>query len=75
MLGTDCVNQSSAATSNDKYLVPSVLDTGCTNMYEYPCQNCHYNTGGIRFNPNIAASITRRIRPQSNSTRSHVRRD
>lgn len=75
MLGTDCVNQSSAATSNDKFLLPSVVDSGCTNMYEYPCQKCEYSSRKIRLDLDAVNELTRRVRSQSNSTRSLVRRN
>lgn len=75
MLGTDCVNQSSAATSNDKFLLPSVVDGWCTNMYEYPCQNCEYSSRRTRLDLDAISELSRRVRPQSNSTRSQVRRN
>lgn len=51
-LGFNCVNQSCAATSNDKWFVPTT-NLQCTYMYEYPCEKCQYVTRNVRYDPNI----------------------
>lgn len=51
-LGFNCMVQSCALTSNEKYLPPEdyIYNNTTTSMVNYPCQKCQYVTRDVRKN-------------------------
>jgi hypothetical protein len=68
-LGFNCTTQSFAATSNEKWILPTMCNTGyCTHMMDYPCTKCEYVSRYVREDPShVHPQMTETSRPRWSS--------